>query len=180
MIKGNVDMNDTICEKLKNVKICELFKQIDWMIINFGDPIKFSLHIACTVRICQNEKIILNMSDEFFTKDGLPKTEETYAQLDKDGYINDPNSLLAENISKVNALLKGKCVKSVSMSKWKDMVLTFDDGIEIQVTPDCLERNFEYYRFIEFVPHYDDDPKRYKSIHYSVINDNGQPRELRS
>ena len=95
-------------------------------------------------------------------------------------YYFGANSLLAENISKVNALLKGKCVKSVSISKWKDMVLTFDDGIEIQVMPDCLERNFEYYRFIEFVPHYNDDPKRYKSIHYSVINDNGQPRELRS
>ncbi len=164
-----------IFNKIEDEEFINLFKQLDLLIINFGKPIKYSLHIASGVRICWGEKIVLNVSDEFFTKDGFPKSNEVYEQLEKEGIINDPNSLLEENIKKVNRLLKGKRVKKVKISKWKDLLIDFDDDIEIQIMPDCLERGFEYYRFIEFIPSLKDE-SNYESIHYIVSNDAGRPR----
>lgn len=168
-------MKNIIKEKIKNCKFNNLFKQLDLLIINLGDPIIFSIHIACAVRICQGERIILNISDEFFTEDGLAKNEEIYEWLEKNDIINDPKSLLALNIRKVNDLLKGKLIKKVEVSKWFDIILYFDDNIEIQIMPDCLERDFEYYRLIEYIPFYE-TMGRYRSTHYVLQNDQGYPK----
>ncbi len=169
-MKGN-----KIYEKLKSNIFNNFFKQMDLIIINWGDPIQYSLHIASAVRVCCGDKIILNLSDEFLTKEGLPKGKEAYERLDTAGFINDPDSLLAENIARVNQLLKGKRVKKVDVSKWQDLTITFSDDIEIQIMPDCLEKDFEYYRFIEFIPYYDDKLNDYKSVHYVVKNTQSIP-----
>lgn len=169
-------INNKILKKIKKSKFNSLFKQLDWIILNFGDSIKYSLHVACNVRICHRDKVVLNTSDEFFTKEGIQKTEEVYERLEKEGFIYDPDSLLAENIKKVNKLLDGKTPRRVKVSKWKDLIIKFADQIEIQIIPDCLERDYEYYRFIEFIPHYNDDPLKCTSIHYVVCNDQGVPK----
>ena len=105
----------------------------------------------------------------------MPKGKEAYERLETAGFINDPDSLLADNIARVNQLLKGKTVKKVDVSKWQDLTITFSDDIEIQIMPDCLEKDFEYYRFIEFIPYYDDNLNDYKSVHYVVKNTQGIP-----
>lgn len=174
VIVSGVKMENIIFNRIKNMEFNCLFKQLDLLIINLGDPIKFSIHIACAVRICQGGKIVLNVSDEFFTEDGSVKDDEVYKQLEKDGMINDPNSLLAANIKKVNYLLKGKTINDIKVSKWFDLILYFDDEIEIQIMPDCLERDFEYYRLIEFFPFYDSE--QYQSTHFVVRNDQGYPK----
>ena len=95
-------MNQNIvCKKIKGMKFNNLFKQLDMIIINLGDPIIYSLHVFSTVRVCHNEKIILNVSDEFFTKKGMPKNQRNYEKLNNQGYINDPNSLFAKNVKNV-------------------------------------------------------------------------------
>lgn len=164
-----------ICKKLKASKFNNIFKQLDLIIINFGAPIQYSLHIASAVRVCHGNKIILNLSDEFLTKEGLPKTQEVYERLEKEGFINDPDSLLATNIALVNQLLDGKTVEKVKISKWQDLTITFPGDIEIQIMQDCIEKDFEYYRFIEFIPYLDDNFNDDKSVHYVVINERGIP-----
>lgn len=125
--------NERIYEKLKTSIFNNLFKQMDLIIINWGDPIQYSLHVASAIRICCGNQIILNPSDEFMTKEGLPKEEAVYERLEAEGFINDPNSLLAENIAKVNKLLKGKTVKKVEVSKWQDLTLILSNDIVIQI-----------------------------------------------
>lgn len=165
-----------IWNKVKCCQFYELFKQLDWIIINFGDPIKYSLHVASAVRICHQNKIIFNVSDEFFTKDCLQRLDEDLDCSDKPGFVNGANSLLVDNTQKVNCLLKGKFPKKIIESKWKDLIIRFPNGIEIQIMQDCLGRDYEYYRLIEYSPHYDDDPNQYSSKHYIVYNDQGEPK----
>lgn len=174
MVNSNI-----ICEKLSMMSFNCLFKQMDLIVINWGFPIQYSLHVASAVRVCNGDKIILNLSDEYFTKEGLPKSEGTYEYLEKTGYINDPNSLLASNIAKVNCLLKGKKVQTVEVSRWKDLTIWFSDDIVVQIMQDCLEKDFEYYRFIEFLPHYEKDLEKCRSVHYVVKNKGGIPTLIR-
>lgn len=170
---------NVICEKLSKTSFNHLFKQMDLIVINFGDPIQYSLHVASAVRVCHGDEIILNLSDEYFTKEGLPKSNETYERLEEEGYISDPNSLLASNIARVNSLLKGKIVKKVGVSRWQDLTLSFSEDLVIQIMQDCLEKDFEYYRFIEFLPHYNEDLEKYGSVHYVVKNKGGIPVLIR-
>ena len=166
-------MNDLrMLNKIKRSKFNEIFKMLDLIILNFGDPIKFSLHVASDVRICKGDKIIFNVSDEFFTKEGIYKSDE----IGSDEQEANPNNLLEENLKKVNVLLTGKTPKRIKISKWKDLVIQFSDKIEIQIMQDCLGINYEYYRYIEYVPHYDSDPNKYSSKHYVVYNAQGRPK----
>lgn len=150
------------------------FKQLDLLIINFNEPITLSLHIGCMVRICNKNEILLTIADEFFTQEGYKKTSEQIEQLDNDGYIYDPNSLLAKNLEKINRLLNKRAVKSVQVSNWMDCSIWFDNDIVIQIFPDCLMRDFEYFRIIEFKPNLDEFEK-YESVHRAVLNVNGRP-----
>lgn len=159
--------------KLKKSKFNEIFKMLDLIILNFGNPIKYSLHIASDVRICKGDKIIFNVSDEFFTKEGIHKSDEIGSDEQES---NAPNNLLVENLKKVNTLLAGKTPKRIKISKWKDLVIQFPDKIEIQIMQDCLGIDYEYYRFIEYFPHYDNDPNKYSSVHYVVYNAHGRPK----
>lgn len=165
-----------ILKKIKGCKFHEIFKQLDWIIINFCDPVKYSLHIASAVRICHKNKIIFNVSDEFFTKDCIQKSEKDFERLAEQGITYDPDNLLIYNSRKVNNILHGKCPKKIRVSRWKDVVIRFSDKIEIQIMQDCLGQEYEYYRFIEYDPYYKDDSSQYSSKHYIVYNDQGEPK----
>ena len=165
-----------ILRKVKGFQFYELFKQFDWIIINFGDPVKYSLHIASAVRVCHQDKIILNNSDVYFAKDCIEKSDEGLVHSNEPDSMNDIDSLFEVNVKKVNCLLKGKFVKKIKVSKWKDLIIRFFNQTEIQIIQDCLGRDYEYYRLIEFSPHLDDDPSQYSSKHYIVYNDKGKAR----
>lgn len=163
-------------KKIKSYEFHELFQQFDWIIINFGDPVKYSLHVASAVRVCHQDKIILNNSDEYFTKKCIEKSDEDLIHSDEYGFMKDSDSLFEANVEKVNCLLKGKFAKKIKVSKWKDLIIRFSNQTEIQIVQDCLGRDYEYYRLIEFSPQLDDDPSQYSSKHYVVYNDQGEPK----
>ena len=140
-----------LIEKIIGEPFYELFQVANLLIINIGEKIKFSFHIACFVRIIDKSKILLTSSDEFFDSKGdeLESTESLHERVD------NPNSLLSANIKKVNALLRGKKVKSITQSQYGDFDLCLDDDITIQIIIDCRPRRYECYRLIEYVPYYD-------------------------
>ncbi len=152
-----------------NCAFNKLFRQLDMIIINFGEPIKISIHALCFVRIFKDSTILLTSSDEFFDKNGNELKEHastnTYSHTDK--------SLLDINIKKVNKLLKGEVVTKVNVSDLKDVTITFGNDVKVQILPDCLMKDYEYYRFIKFIPYLDEEQKRYQSEHYVVSNNNG-------
>ena len=166
---------DFILKEIQGQTVSKIFKQFDMIIINFGNPIICSLHINSAVRVCQEDKILLNNSDEFFTKSGKQKTEMQYKLLEEEGFINDPNSLFANNIKIVNKLLKGKQVFEIKRTKWHDLILFFEEGIEVQIIQDCLQKDYEYYRYIKFCPFYNNNEKKFNSYHYVVKNVQGTP-----
>lgn len=173
-IEGKMN-NKTIFNELIGNHLSKIFKQMDLLIINFNNPITLSLHVACMVRIYDKHNILLTSSDEFFTTEGFEKEVPQYEYLQDQGYINDPNCLLSKNLDKVNKLLYNKKVKNIVISKWMDLKIIFENGIVIQILPDCLMCNFEYYRIIDFEPYLDDDFNNYKSNHYVVCNVKGKP-----
>lgn len=167
-------MDSSLLNNLVGVKFNQIFKQLGLFIINFGEQIKYSLHIASMVRIYRENKIILTTSDEFFTKDGLEKSSERYQQLDAKCILTDTKDLLAKNLKIVNTLLKNAYVEKVETTKCMDLFIHFNNNVVIQIFPDCLAKNYEYYRFIEFMPALSDDSNKYTSEHYVLLNDNGE------
>ncbi len=162
--------------KLKNLVFNQIFKSVYWIIINLGNPVKYSLHVLCNLRICHKDRIILCTSDEFLTKDAMSKPEERYEELNKEGYIFDPDSLLIQNMETANQLLKNKRVKKVKLTKWKDLILYFEGDIQLHCIIDTLEKDFEYYRILEFEPFMSLEDDDEKSNHIVVCNDNGTPK----
>ena len=61
----------------------------------------------------------------------------------------------------------------LKISSYNDLEIKFNDDIVIQIFPDSLEKGKEYYRYIEFRPHIDDD--NCKSEHYVIYNNDGVP-----
>ena len=165
-----------VLKRIKYYKFNQFFKRFDWIIINFGDPVKYSLHIASAVRVCHQDKIIFNVSDEFFTKDCIQKTNADGGCIAERGLDYDADNLLVVNSQKVKCLLTGKRPKKIKVSKWKDLIIFFSNQTEIQIMQDCLGRDYEYYRLIEYNPYYNDDPSQYSSKHYVVYNDQGVPK----
>lgn len=125
-------------------------------VINFGDDIKYSLHIFSFVRITQKDKLLLTASDEFFDKD--------YNRLDiPDESFED--SLLNINVLKVKEILKNSILIKIKVSEFNDLELIFDNGVVVEVGIDCMYNNYEYYRFIEFIPDFENSTK---AIHHIV------------
>ena len=52
-------------------KFNNIFKQFDFIVLNFEDPVKISIHASCFVRIIDKERLLMTASDEFFTHDGF-------------------------------------------------------------------------------------------------------------
>ena len=61
-------------------------------------------------------------------------------------------TLMKKHIFEVNKALKGQTVKSVSKNKIGDLTVEFENGIVMQTIIDCIAKEQECYRFIEFVP----------------------------
>lgn len=116
----------------------------------------------------KKDRILLTSSDEFFDVDG--------SSMDGSGSCNQTNQsdLLSLNLQVVNKILKNHKVKEFEISELQDITITFDNDVKFMIFPDCLMKNYEYYRFIEFVPHWDDNIKNYKSIHHIVQNKLGK------
>lgn len=167
-------MVEKFLSELKGKKFNTLFKQFDMLIINFGDKITDSFHINCLVRICNGNKMLLTSADEYFTCDGLQKSKDDYNFLEQNEIINDPNSLLAKNIDKVNKILRGETVTRIKVSLHKDVYIYFANNVIIQILPDCLEKGYEYFRYIKFVPCWDEKLNNFKSVHYVAINNQGE------
>lgn len=163
-----------VINDLVGTKFNKIFKQLNLFIINFSKPIKYSLHVAGMVRVCDDSKIVLTAADEFFTKDGLHKSNEMYNRLEEKEILVDPNDLLSLNLKSVNALLKNSHVVKVEISKWMDLFIYFDNNIVIQIFPDCLEKDYEYYRFIKFIPELSNNIDHCVSEHFIAINNNGK------
>lgn len=163
-----------ILSELKGKKFNTLFKQFNMLIINFGDEITDSFHINCLVRIINGNRLLLTSADEYFTADGLQKSDDDYNTLEQNEIINDPNSLLAKNIEKVNKILRGEEVTRIKVSPCKDVYIYFANDVIIQILPDCLEKCYEYYRYIKFVPCWDEKLDNFKSVHYVALNNQGE------
>lgn len=157
-----------------NCSFNNMFKQLDMLIINFDKPIRASIHARCFVRVFKDNTILLTSSDEFFDKNGNEleaNTNGTHACTEE--------SLLDINIKRINKLMNGEFVTEVIVSDIKDITISFSNGVKIQILPDCLMKDYEYYRFIKFIPFLDDELKNYHSEHYVVSNVNGAVMTLK-
>ena len=143
------------------------------LIINFGENITHSLHVNCFVRIISGDKILLTSSDEYFLKDGTHKTEEDFKKEEEKGIIADKHSLLAANIKAVKKLLRNRKVLRIDTTLNADLFISFDNGVVIQIMPDCIAKSYEYYRFIKFEPHWNEDFDKFKSSHFVVRSEAG-------
>lgn len=144
-------MPKKLINKIIGESFYELFQLSNLLIINIGEKIKFSFHIACFVRIIDKNKILLTSSDEFFDSKG--DALESIESLGK--RLNNLNSLLTVNIKKINELLIGKKVKAITQTRYGDLYIHFDNDIIIQIMIDCRPRHYECYRLIEYIPFYD-------------------------
>lgn len=160
--------------KIIGNRCCGLTKIADMLIINFGKPIVVSIHAFCFVRITKRSDIIFTTSDELFDVNGALLDNDAVDEIVQTGAFYSPKSLFARNLEKVNSLLNGKKVVAIYMSETFDLAIFFDGGIRMDIILDCLKKDMEYYRFIEFVPHWDTDIKNYESIHYIVSNKYGE------
>lgn len=124
----------------------------DMLIFNFTNRLQqYSLHVTCFVRIIEGSKLLLTSSDEYFTPD--------YKCLE-----DDDENLLTKNIETVKSKLCKSKVTKITLSETADISLLMDNGIKIEIIPDSLGQDYEYYRFFQIN----------KGSHYVVYSHNGQ------
>lgn len=129
---------------LINKKVVDVHNCLDLIVINFGADnkvIEYSLHLTSLTRFTKNEKLLLTSADVFF--DELGNNIEN---------VDKTETLMKKHISEVNKTLKGKTVKSVSKNKIGDLTIEFENSVVVQTFIDCIAKEQECYRFIEFVP----------------------------
>ena len=91
--------------KIIGKKLNSVFLQLkDVMILNFGDEIEYSLHIASFVRVVRDNEIIFTSSDIFFNSDYEQKSD-------------DDESLIDITIEDVRKLLIGETVADLEILK---------------------------------------------------------------
>ena len=129
---------------LINKKVVDVHNCLDLIVINFGADnkvIEYSLHLTSLTRFTKNEKLLLTSADVFF--DELGNNIEN---------VDKTETLMKKHISEVNKTLKGQTVKSVSKNKIGDLTIEFENSVVLQTFIDCIAKEQECYRFIEFVP----------------------------
>ena len=129
---------------LINKKVVDVHNCLDLIVINFGADnkvIEYSLHLTSLTRFTKNEKLLLTSADVFF--DELGNNIEN---------VDKTETLMKKHISEVNKTLKGQTVKSVSKNKIGDWTIEFENSVVVQTFIDCIAKEQECYRFIEFVP----------------------------
>ncbi len=151
-------------ERLIGEKIEQIFYFNNMLIvINFGEQIKYSLHTQCLVRISLNGQVLLTTSDIYFNPDFTRKTKKERKK----------ESLLDVNLNNVKNVLKDAIVKSVQYSDIGDVIIYFDNDVKLELIVDCLCDGMEYYRFIQFHPHYLDSDEQC-SEHYIMTFSDGK------
>lgn len=154
-------------QKLKGKRFVEMFRQAqEWLIINFGEEVEYSIHAACFVRISRGGELLFTSSDEFFNSDRTQKC---------DG--DTGGNLLDDNITIVNRLLKGALVKEVRCSQLGDVQIVFDNHCKIEICVDCIYEGYEYYRLIEYFPHFVEN-NSLSSKHHALVYQNGRIHKI--
>ena len=142
-------MKNSLFEEIVNSQFLEIIFQptkniispSNMFVINFAKNRRiYSLHIFCFLRIMKNQKILLTSSDEFVNLNY--KISEFYN--------NTEESLLTHNISNVNKILYNSRINFVDFYECGDLIIEFNENITIEVRPDCLVDQFEYYRLFEY------------------------------
>ncbi len=164
-------MNSKMMPDIVGLKFIDIFKQVDMFILNFGQGIQCSLHTFTFCRILDESHVYFTSNDQYFTKNYRYRTEK--------GYRNDEfckNSLLNESLKNVKNLLKEATVDRVDVLDNGDIEIIFDNGIKFQSLIDHKELKFEYYRWIEFIPSFEDYRRRKPctTIHTIVRFKNGK------
>ena len=118
--------------KIIGKKLNSVFLQLkDVMILNFGDEIEYSLHIASFVRVVRDNEIIFTSSDIFFNSDYEQKSD-------------DDESLIDITIEDVRKLLIGETVADLEYNEIGDIKINLTNGFKIEIWTDCLFKNYEY------------------------------------
>lgn len=155
MIKRFESSDLIALQEIIGKKFTSFFKQLEMFIINFGDEIEFSLHTYCFCRIRSEKEIILTSNDEYYDLD--------YNYLSDEDYEKDElheKTLLNSTIKKANRLLKNSVVSKVVVNNNADILIEFNNGIIFETLIDRKSQDFEYYRFIKFVPSYEEIHKK--------------------
>lgn len=143
----------TIMQNLVGKKLNNIFKQLDFFIINFGDEIEYSLHTYCFLRIRRADEIILMASDEYYFPNYTIMPQKTY----KYDELHE-KSLLKVTTEKTKELLKNAIVKKVEVSDIADIFIEFDNGVIIETLTNFQQQNSEFFRFFKYgnlnEPHY--------------------------
>lgn len=130
----------------------DLISSDNMFVINFGEKCIYSLHVFCFLRIRDENEIILTSSDEYFSNDFMQLNSKVYDSRDE-----FEKSLLFITIKTVKSRLKGSIIRSVTINNIGDIIIQFDNGIQMEIIPDCMFQDYEYYRFFntkKFSPHY--------------------------
>jgi hypothetical protein len=138
----NVELN--ILQNLVGKRLNNIFKQLDFFIINFGDEIEYSLHTYCFLRIRTTDTIILTSADEYYFPDYNFMSEEQYEQDEM-----HQKSLLCNTIYRTKELLRDAIISKVEISNTADIIIQFDNGIVIETFTNFQQHNAEFFRFFE-------------------------------
>ncbi len=140
-----------IMQELIGKVFTDIFKQLDMFIINFGKGIEYSLHTFVFCRVKKEDEILLTCNDEYFTANFKCVSSKVY---EKDEMHR--KSLLRHTIEKVKKELHGAIVSKVIVMNNADIYIEFNNGVIIESLIDRKKQNFEYYRFIKFIPSYEE------------------------
>ena len=134
-------------KKLAGKKFKDIFYQPtamflgdDIFVINFGKRLEFSLHVATYLRFILDNQLLLTSSDIFFS--------QTYQKLDYED--TNISTLLDKNLSKVKQMLIGSYVSSVTITSTSDLIIVFNNNVELEIITDALSEDYEYYRLMGF------------------------------
>jgi hypothetical protein len=138
-----------LMNELVGKKFIDIFKQLEMFVINFGEGIEYSLHTYTFCRIKSMENVFLTSNDEYFS----PK----FKYLSEKKYNDDElhiKSLLNMTLKNVRKLLNNSIVTKVQVFDNGDINIEFDNNMVFETLIDRKSDNFEYYRFIKFIPNY--------------------------
>lgn len=127
-------------------------------VINFENK-KYSLHSFCFTRIIRKDSILLTSSDEYFDKNYNKLDIEIYEENLQNEFRD---SLVSKSCEAVRNFLYNAKVESVLINDVADITIKMDNDALIEIRPDCLYNNYEYYRFIN------------EHAHHIVCFENGQ------
>jgi hypothetical protein len=143
----------SIMQNIVGKKLNNIFKQLDFFIINFGVEIEYSLHTYCFLRVKTSNEIILTSSDEYY----LPNYKHMSQRAYKQDELHE-NSLLKITAEKTKEILKNAIVKKVKITNTADVIIVFDNGVINEMLPNFQQQKGEFFRFFKYhhhdLPHY--------------------------